>query len=482
MRVVITAVLGAALAACSVGPDYEQPDIAMPERWLIDTSEAQQLVNTQWWSQFQDPVLDALVNQALLNNRDVRIAAARIEQFAAQLNITRADYYPQVGYGARVDRQGVQDQAVVPGFNDSITDTYQATLNASWELDIWGRVRRASEAARAELWGAEEVRRTALLSLVSSVATSYVGLRRLDRQLEIAIDTRDARAEALKLFELQFLGGVIGDLELAQVRSQYEQAAAVVPGIERQIAQLENALSVLLGSPPGPIARGRSIDKLTLAQIPAGIPSQLLERRPDLRAAEQQLIAANARIGVAKAAYFPSISLTGLAGFASGDLASWFNQESRVWGTGGDLFGSIFAGGRIKGSVVQATAVRKEALFNYQQAILDALREVEDALIQVQKASEQLVIEQRQVDALINYSRLAKLRYDNGYTSYIEVLDAQRSLFNAQLNYVNTQNDVFIGLINSYKAMGGGWVDLAQREADKVDFPETDSQPVGDEN
>jgi multidrug efflux system outer membrane protein len=201
-------------------------------------------------------------------------------------------------------------------------------------------------------------------------------------------------------------------------------------------------------------------------------------RRPDIRRAEQQLIAANARIGVARAAYFPSISLTGVAGFVSTDLARWFKQDSRVWGAGGEMLGPIFAGGRIKGSVAQAEAVRKEAIYNYQQAILVALREVEDALVQVQKGREQLAAEQRRVDALGNYARLAKIRYDNGYTSYIEVLDAQRSLFNAQLNLVNIQNGVYAGLINSYKAMGGGWVEQAEQQANRVDFP-GDAEPAG---
>ena len=201
-------------------------------------------------------------------------------------------------------------------------------------------------------------------------------------------------------------------------------------------------------------------------------------RRPDIRQAEQQLISANASIGVARAAYFPSISLTGLSGFVSGDLASWFKQDSRVWGAGGDMLGPIFAGGRIKGNVKQAEATRKEFVYNYQQVILVALREVEDALVQIAKFREQLASEQLRVDALVNYSRLAKIRYDNGYTSYIEVLDAQRSLFSAQLNFVNIQNGVYIGLINSYKAMGGGWVELAEQEANRVDFPDADQPPA----
>lgn len=476
MRVLSIVVLAYLVAACSVGPDYERPGIETPDAWQYSFEEMADVANTAWWSGFNDPVLDQLVAQALESNLDVRIAAARIEQFAARLNIARSDYYPQIGYGASASRQGIKEAAAVPGFSDTISDNYQATLNVGWELDIWGRVRRSSEAARAELFASEEVRRTVILSLVSTVASSYVGLRALDQQLEIAVQTRKTRLEALELFELQFAGGVIGELQLAQVRSEYESAAAAVPALERDIAQLENSISVLLGRNPGPVPRGLGINEFALSQVPAEVPSELLMRRPDIRQAEQQLIAANARIGVARAAYFPSISLTGLSGFVSGDLASWFKQDSRVWGAGGDMLGPVFAGGRIKGNVAQAQATRKETVYNYQQVILVALREVEDALVQIVKYREQLASEQRRVDALVNYARLAKIRYDNGYTSYIEVLDAQRSLFSAQLNFVTIQNGVYIGLINSYKAMGGGWVELAEQQANQVDFPEA-SEP-----
>lgn len=458
------------LAACSVGPDYERPALSLPDGYRFSARQAEDVANTRWWARFDDPVLDALVEGALLANLDIRIAAARVEQFAAQLRIARSPWYPQLGYGASGSRQGVK--APLPGQLDTLSDSYLASVGAAWELDIWGRVRRANEAARAELWESEEVRRAVILSLTASVAAGYVSLCSLDRQLEIAVQTREARRKALDLFELQFLGGVIGDLQLAQVRSEYERAAAVVPNLEQQIAQQENLISVLLGREPGSIPRGAGIDALQLPAVPAGLPAELLVRRPDIRAAEQRLIAANARIGVARAAYFPRISLTGLAGYASPDLDQWFEDSSRLWSLGADLAGPIFAGGRIKGSVKQAEAVRKAALYDYRQAILVALREVEDGLVQVGKSSEQLLIEQRRVDALKDYARLAQLRYDNGYSSYIEVLDAQRSLFDAQLNYVTTQNRIFAGLINTYKAMGGGWVELAQESADRVDFPD----------
>jgi multidrug efflux system outer membrane protein len=460
------------LSACAVGPDYEKPVIETPETWRFTDAEASDVVNTSWWTQFEDPVLDDLIDEALTANLDVRSAAARVEQFAARLNITRSDFFPQVGYGVNADRQGSsRDQAAAIGI-ESVTTNYQATINVGWELDVWGRIRRASESARAQLLAAEESRRTVILSLVSTVATSYVGLRSLDRQLEIAIQTRDSRAESLELFELQYSGGVIGQLQLSQIKSQYQVAVSAIPAIERDIAVLENLIAVLLGRNPGTIARGKTINELTLAQIPNGVPSGLLLRRPDIRQAEQDLISNNAQIGVARAAYFPRISLTGLAGFVSGDLGAWFDSESAAWAVGGQVAGNIFTAGRISGGVAQAEALQQQSLFAYQQSILTALQEVEDALISTQKARERLISDGRRVEALMEYARIARLRYDNGYTSFIEVLDSERSLFNAELNYVNTQNEVYAGLINTYKALGGGWVVLAEQRANEVDFPE----------
>jgi multidrug efflux system outer membrane protein len=362
----------------------------------------------------------------------------------------------------------------LPAGVESLTETWQATLNVGWELDVWGRLRRATEAAQADLLAAEEGRRTVILSLVSTVATGYITLRGLDAQLEIAKDTVTSRRESLDLFELQFEGGVISELTLAQVRSEYEQAVAAVPEIERQISQTENALSVLVGSNPGTIPRGLPIDKLTLSTIPAGIPSDVMERRPDIIQAEQNLIAANALIGVARAEYFPRISLTGLTGVVSGDLSDLLEKDSLVWSIGADVFGAIFTGGRISGGVKQSEAYYKELLFRYQQSILTALREVEDALVSTSKAREKLQAQERRITSLNNYASLARLRYDNGYASYLEVLDAERSLFDSELSAARTRSEVLIGMINTYKAMGGGWVTLAEEKANMVDFPPED--------
>lgn len=465
--------LGLFLSGCVIGPDYLRPDVTQPNSWRFKYQEAADVVNTAWWAQFGDPVLDQLVTIALQENRDIRIAAARVEQFAAQLSITRSGLFPQAGYGLSGARDRATDAGPIsrPSGVDSINNTYEATLNLGWELDVWGRLRRASESARADLLAAEEGRRTVILTLVSSVATSYVALRSLDRQLEIAQQTLASRKESLRLFELQFRGGVIAQLQLAQARSQYEEAATAIPAIERQIAQLENLLSVLLGRNPGSIPRGLTIDDLVLPQVPAGLPSDLLVRRPDLHQAELNLISANAQIGVARAAYFPRISLTGLAGYVSGHFSDLFDSEARVWGVGADAAGNIFTGGRLSGGVRQAEAIQQEALQRYLQAIQTAFREVEDALIETQKGHEQLEAQGRRVEALVDYARLARLRYDNGFTSFIEVLDAERSLFNVRLSYVQNQNAVFVGLINTYKAMGGGWVSKAEAVADVIDFP-----------
>ncbi len=472
MKRVLTIILcfSIAVSGCAVGPDYKRPMVDTPSAWRINTDEATDTANTAWWEQFRDPVLSDLINTALLGNRDVRIAASRMEQFMARVEIARSGFYPQMGYGVAGSKDQASKNIIPPGL-ESLTETWQAALNVGWELDVWGRLRRATEAAYADLLAVEESRRTVILSLVSSVATGYITLRGLDAQLEIAKRTVKSRQESLELFELQFEGGVISELTLAQVHSEYEQALAAVPEIERQIAQTENVLSILLGRNPGNLPRGLPIDQLSLTSIPAGIPSDVLEKRPDIAQAEQNLIAANALIGVARAEYFPRISLTGLAGVASGDLSNLFEKDSLVWSIGGDAIGAIFTGGSISAGVKQSEAYYRELLYKYQQSILTALLEVEDALVTTRKAREKLLAQERRIKALSDYASLARLRYDNGYASYIEVLDAERSLFDSELSAVRTQSEVIVGLINTYKSMGGGWIAMAEETANRVDFP-----------
>jgi multidrug efflux system outer membrane protein len=461
-----------ATTGCTVGPDYVRPEVDSPDAWRIEYPAAADVSNLRWWEQFDDPILDKLIETALRDNKDVRIAAARVLEFAARVDIARAGFFPQVGYQGDASRnQASREVFGGPTSGDRTYNNYAFAANLSWELDLWGRIRRASEAARAELLAQEENRRSVILSLVSAVATSYVTLRQLDRQLQVSHETLDSRGESLRLFTLKFEGGVVSELELSQVRTEYEQAAAAIPPIERRIALTENALSVLLGHNPGAIPRGRSIDTLGQPAIPQGMPSSLLERRPDVRAAEQDLIAANARIGVARAQYFPVISLTGLFGYASSQLDELLKSSANLWSIGGEALGPIFTGGAIAGQVRASEAVQRQALVRYLQTLQNAFRDVDDALVNVQKAREELEAEGRRVAALSEYARLAKLRYDEGYASYIEVLDAQRFLFDAELQYVAVQGDVYASLISTYKAMGGGWIVEAQRSADQVDFP-----------
>jgi len=471
---ILSLVLLSVSACTAVGPDYVRPEIDSPDAWRVDYAAAADVANTRWWEQFDDPVLTQLIGIALRENKDVRIAAARVEEFAARLDITRSGFYPQIGYNGQASRNQASREVFggVPSGTGRTYSDYSATLNAGWELDVWGRIRRATEASRADLLAQDENRRTVILSLVSAVANTYVTLRQLDRQLEVSQNTLATRAEALRLFEIKFKGGVISELELAQVKVEYEQAAAAIPPIERQIALTENALSVLLGHNPESIPRGKSIDALLLPPVPAGAPSALLENRPDIRAAEQNLVAANARIGVARAQYFPSISLTGLFGYVSDELDNLLQNSANVWSLGGGALGPIFTGGAITGQVRASEAVQRQALVAYLQTVQTAFRDVDDALVNVQKTREQLEAEGRRVQALRDYARLAKLRYDEGYASYIEVLDAQRSLFDAELQYVGVRGTVYTSLVNTYKAMGGGWIIQAQATAAGTDTPQ----------
>jgi len=474
----LTSLLGVAiLSGCVVGPDYEKPVADSPETWRVEYTAASEISNTRWWQQFQDPVLVELIGTALVENKDVRIAAARMQEFAARIDIVHSGFLPQIGYDNGISRSRTSRQVFDNVGDNQIYNNYTASANLSWELDLWGKIRRREEAATADFLAVKENRRALLLSLVSTVATTYVNLRQLDRQLEISRSTLHTRAEGLRLFRLKFKGGVISELELAQVRTEYEQAAASIPPIQRNIATTENELSILLGKNPGKILRGKTIDQLVLPEIPSGIPSVVLEQRPDIRAAEQRLISANARIGIAKAEYFPSISLTGLLGFVSTDLGKLLNNSAETWSIGANALGPIYTGGRLSGRVAATEAVQRQALTGYLKAVQNGFREVDDSLVSVQRNREQVLAEKYRVEALENYARLAMLRYNEGYSSYIDVLDAQRELFNAQLQYVNVQSSVYTALVSVYKAMGGGWVDIAQKSADQVDFPKPPPPP-----
>ena len=460
-RITILCLIGLFVAGCAMGPDYKRPAVEIPGAYRYEPAQAADTVNTEWWRQFDDEVLDRLIGEALANNRDVKIAAANVEAAEGILMTTRSALFPQISYtGTGVRQRNSRNDAVSPPAQNPFT-SLQAFAGASWEIDLWGRIRRLSEAARANLLATEEARRGVILSLVAEVSSSYIQLRALDQQLEIAKRTLKVYGDSVKLFELQHKHGQVSQITVEQARSQYETAAVQIPQIEIQIVLTENALSILLGRNPGPIERGKTLDTLAAPAIPAGLPSELLERRPDILQAEQSLIAANAQIGAARALYFPSISLTGIFGTSSADVSNLFRGPSNTWSYGGSITGPIFTAGNISGQVAQAEAGRKATLQAYEQTIQKAFADVENSLMSREKLGEQSLAEQRRVTAFREYARLARLKYLGGYTSYLEVLYSETQLFPAELSSVQARASTLIAVSNVYKAMGGGWVTKA---------------------
>lgn len=468
VRAVPLLLCGVLIAACTVGPDYRRPGLEVPAAYRLDAKDSAAVAGTAWWKGFGDPALDTLIDEALRNNRDVRLAAARVDEYEARLAGARAPGQPAVGYSADTGRQQatrVGPRPLPPGTPATANST-TVGLSASWELDLWGRIRRSTEAARADLLATRESRRGVVLTLVSEVARGYVQLRNLDAQLDITRRTLDLRAAGVRLFEQRFAGGVISEVELDQVRAEYESAAARVPDLEQAVAQQENALSVLAGRNPGPIPRGAPLRDLVLPPVPGGLPSALLEQRPDLRKAEQDLVAANARVGAARARFFPTISLTGSLGTSSAALSDLFSGPAGVWNVAAGAAGPIFDGGLVRSNVRQAEAQRQQLLLAYEKAVQQAFREVDDALVAREKTRERALAQDRQVTALGRYAELARLRYEGGYTSYLEVLDAERGLFSAELSVAQTRADVFGALVALYKALGGSWIAAAETVAD----------------
>ncbi len=461
-----TALAALLLVGCTVGPDYRRPEVATPEKWRIDYGQAADVANTRWWEQFGDVVLNGLIEEALRGNLDIRLAAARVDRFIGGLTTTRSQFYPQFGYSldAGRSRSSRVGQPPIPQPGDPYTSLYQGALGAQWQIDLFGRVRRQSEAAQAQVYATEQGRRGVVLSVVSGVAAAYIGLRALDRQLEIAQATAANYAETRRIFELRFKGGVVSQVEVSQVESQYQQALAAIPTIEQQVAAQENLISILLGRNPGPIERGKAIDQLVAPAIPADLPSTLLERRPDILQAEFNLVAANASIGVARSLYYPTLSLTGALGSVSTALGDFLSSASVAWSIGAGLAGPIFTFGAIEGQVQSAEAGQREAVAFYQQTILGAFGETNDALVGSLKKREEAEAQARRVAALRDYARLSRLKFDNGYAGYLEVLYAENELFSGELTSVRSLAERYVQIVSVFRAVGGGWVD----EADKL--------------
>ncbi len=462
-RIIPTALLVFAVG-CTLGPDYVRPTFDTPDAWRVAPAEAEDLANTQWWMAFNDPALNELIDIALAENRDVRIAAARVEQFQGALTATRSRFFPTVGYDVDASRAKASrvGQPPLPAGADPYFTLYQGSLGATWQIDLFGRVRRLNEAARARVYASEQARAGVVLSLVTSVASSYITLRQLDRQLEIAQATANNFGETLRIFNLRHQAGIVSQTEVSQVQSQHEQALAQVPALEQQIAAVENLISITLGRNPGPIPRGLTIDALVPPRIPADLPSTLLERRPDILQAEQNLVAANANIGATRALYFPDLTLTGALGSTSTSFGNFLSGPASAWLVGANLAGPIFTFGAIKGQVHTAQAQKDEAVLVYQQTILNAFRETNDAITGTVKKEEELARQESRVRALRESARLSRLKFEYGMAGYVEVLIADNELFAAEIALVRVRAERNTQVVQVYRAMGGGWVGSAE--------------------
>jgi multidrug efflux system outer membrane protein len=444
--------------ACLIGPNYQRPPAGSPDAFRGEASGAAAATSfgdQRWSTLFQDESLQTLVRSALEHNYDVQLAAARILEAQAQLGVTRADQFPSVSAG--VNALG-QRPAAALGFPSRNLGAVEVQASAAWELDFWGKFRRATESARAQLLAAEWGRRAVMTTLVSQVAGAYFNLRALDLELDISQRTLASRRESLQLAQVREQGGATSLVDVRQAEQLVYGATGEIATLERQIAQQENFISLLLGANPGAITRGRPLtDQPHPIDVPAGLPSALLERRPDIQRAEEALVSANAQIGVARAAYFPQISLTGSGGFESTALTALFTGTNAIWTAAASAAQPVFTAGRTRSQVALAEARRTEALVTYQQTIREAFREVSDALVGYRKLREfreqQALLREAAQDA----RRLAQIRYEGGATSYLEVLDAETRLFDAELGLAQAELSELAGYVEIYRALGGGW-------------------------
>ena len=472
--VLLLAVTG--LIGCAVGPNYKRPTVDVPATYRGATasppatdaqseptkpkppgivSEKESFGDEKWWEVFEDPKLQGLIRTALRNNYDVRIAAARVVEAQAQLGITRADQFPSLSAGGNISSQQSPKIGPIPAYE--VTQG-ELAASAAWNLDFWGKYRRATEAARASLLANEWAQKAVMATLVANLATSYFELRQFDLELEISKRTLSSRRESLEMTQALEQHGINSLLDVRQSEQLVYTAATDVPDFERQIAQEENAISILLGNNPGDIPRGLKLTEQPHApDVPAGIPSSLLERRPDIREAEENLIAANAQIGVARAAYFPQISLTGTAGFESPALTSLFTGPAGLWNLAGSFTQPIFEGGRLKSNLRLAEAQHEQMILTYQETIQGAFRDVSNALIAYRKNRELRVEQEHLVESARDAAHLSHTRFDAGTTDYLEVLTNETNSFSAELGLAQAQANELIAMVELYQALGGGW-------------------------
>jgi multidrug efflux system outer membrane protein len=455
---VVLATLGGCFLP-KVGPDYKRPTPELPAAFRTDPGEAAEVTNHMWWYAFGDANLNALVDEALVANSDLLIAAARIEQYDAKLEVSHSHYYPQIGYDAsayRDERSQEVPELLRPGQPPTFND-FTGALTINYEVDLWGKIRRQNEETRAEMLSTEQARNTVMLTVVSAVAGAYIELMGRDRELEIARQKLDSLKASVALMDEKYRGGSATDIEVDRLRSEMEDEAAAIPGIEREIQDLEDSISELLGRNPGPVKRGKLAD-VVAPSVPAGVPSDVLSRRPDVMGAEQDLIAANARIGVAKGKYFPTFALTGLYGQSS-DLTQWLLAKTARIGFGElDLAGPILSFGKIEGEVREARAETKAQREHYLQTIRTALKEVDEALVYNVKSADRVAALDRALAAREQVDRISDLRFKGGSYTKLDVLDADRKVYDAENEQLTATRDHYLALISVYKAMGGGWM------------------------
>jgi multidrug efflux system outer membrane protein len=449
-----------ALARCTVGPKYRQPDIPMPKNWRVPAETSGSLANVRWWDVFKDTTLQSLIRTALAENTDLRTAAVNVMEAQAQVGITRAQQLPQIQASGNIQRQKVSAQGRFP-FPPGLSSQFNDLLfsgGASYIVDFWGQYRSATEESRQLLLATEEGRRYVTMTVVSSVAQAYFLLRTLDQELEITRQTVVSFQNSLQLTQDLYRYGVASELSVRQAETLLKAAQANIPALERQIAQQENALSILLGHNPEAIPRGAALTQQALPPaVPAGLPSELLVRRPDIRQASDQLAATYAAIGVAKAQFFPQFQLTGSGGTESTKLLQLGSIPSLVFNLAGGLTAPIFEGGRLRNNLKLTKTQQQAAVINYQSVVQQAFREVDDALVAYQKNQEQASAEESLVAAASSALDLANIRYSGGVASYLDVLDSERQLYSAQLSLAQTRGAILTSLVQLYQALGGGW-------------------------
>lgn len=451
------------LGGCAVGPNYKRPTINVPANFRNAPAEptTNTLADLAWWEVYQDETLNSLIRTALTNNHDLRIAIARVEQARAIAAQAKSQFVPQVGYQgvASRGRNEMLGNASPPGpLGPRTGDSVFAALNASWEIDLWGRIRRLNESARASFLATEEARRGVTLSLVGEVAQAYFELLELERRLQIATRTTDSFKGSARIFNERFEAGGASKLDTARAEAALASTAANVPDIERQIVLKENQISVLIGQNPGPVAHSGKLDEQVMPpEVPAGLPSALLERRPDIRQAEQSLRSANADVGVSVAEFFPKIGLTTFFGKVSGELSAFTAGTANAWSAAANVSGPVFQGGALVGRYREAKAKREEARLRYEQTALNAFREVADALVTREKLQEIRVEQALAVQSYEQAVELSMQRYTDGKAAYFEVLEAQQQLFPAENSLARTELNQLLVVVQLYKALGGGW-------------------------